>query len=187
MHKFFITCIFCLMNSMMAEAATVNVVPSTNSVANSNTFSVLVSGVGLPETGGATLGLTFDASIIHVTGMSLAQGSPFDTLIPTSFDNVGGQVERISLLAPVTGTLPSGGFNAFSIDFLAVGSGYSAISLIDDVADGVINAGDYKGWVGADFSLIMDITYNQGGGNGGAIACSRLAFCQCSGSARFWG
>lgn len=140
-----------------AQAVTVNVVPDNSSVGLNDTFSVLVSGVDFPETGGATLGLTFDETVINVTGFSLATGSPFDSITPTTpsaSDNVNGEVGFITVLAPLVGALPSGDFDAFVIDFIAVGAGTSAINLIDD--------GTIKGWTASDFSLISPITYNQG-------------------------
>jgi len=161
MSRLLIACFLCLAITTAVEAATINVEPDSNNIAPNNTFSAFISSLDIPETGGATLGLTFNANVIHVTGLSLAPSSPFDTISPSAIDNVNGQIEFISLLPPLYGALPSGNFDVFSIDFLAVAPGFSAISLIDDAADGR-NPGDVKGWTGTDFLLIENIVYNQG-------------------------
>ncbi len=153
MRTLFLVCSILIATISTAQAATVNVVPSTNDVNLFSDFSVLVSGTGFPETGGATLGLSFNPSVVNVAGMSLATGSPFDYISSSAFDNVTGEVQFISVLAPLVGTLPSGDFDAFRVDFRSVGLGTAGISLIDD--------GVLKGWAGTNFSLISGITYNQ--------------------------
>ena len=153
MRTLFLICSFFIATISAAQAATVNVVPSSKTVNDLGNFSVLVSGTGFPETSGATLGLRFDPNVVNVTGMFLVTGSPFDYISSSNFDNVTGEVQFISLLAPPVGALPSGNFNAFRIDFQSVAAGATSISLIDD--------GVSKGWTAADFSLISGITYNQ--------------------------
>ena len=146
-------CTFFMATISTAQAATVNVVPNTNVVDAFTSFSVLVSGAEFPETGGATLGLRFNPRVVRISGISLATGSPFDTISPSAIDNAAGEVQFISVWVPLGGVLPSGNFDAFRIDFRSVGTGAASISLIyDDVL---------KGWTGADFSLISGITYNQ--------------------------
>lgn len=152
MRTLFLACTFFIATVSTAQAATVNVVPNTP-IANLNgTFSVLVSGTGFPEIGGATLDLRFDPNVVRVSGIYLATGSPFDVSFGT-LDNVTGAVLSISILPPPEGVLPSGDFNAFRIDFYGVGGGAASINLIED--------GVLKGWIGADGSLISGITYHQ--------------------------
>jgi hypothetical protein len=153
MRKLVLICSVAMAAMSTAQAATINVVPSADVVYVHDDFSVLVSGADFPETGGATLSLSFDPNIVHVTGLSLATGSPFDFLSFTAFDNVAGEIEFISVLAPLEGALPSGGFDAFRVDFRSVGYGAAAITLIDD--------GLLYGWAGADFALISGIGYTQ--------------------------
>ena len=153
MRTLFVICSFFIATISAAQAATVNVVPSSKTVDGLGYFSVLVSGTGFPETGGATLGLSFNPSVVNISQIFLATGSPFDYVSSSAFDNVTGQVQFISLLAPLVGALPSGNFDAFRIDFKSVGAGAASISLIED--------GVSKGWTAADFSLISGITYNQ--------------------------
>lgn len=136
-----------------AEAATVNVVPSDASP--SRRFSVLVSVSDFPETAGATLGLRFNADVIRVSGVSLPDGSPFDVIDSSAFDNAAGEVEFISVLAPLEQALPAGDFASFQIHFVTRGGrlGPAAIHLFED--------GALRGWVGADGALISGIDYNQ--------------------------
>lgn len=152
MRTLFLICLFFMSGLSTVQAATVNVVPSSNTVTTS-TFFVTVSGSDFPETYGATLGLSFNPDVVNVTGVTLAAGSPFDDISWSFSDNVAGEVEFISILAPLTGPLPSGNFDAFRINFSAQTKGLPNIRLIDD--------GALKGWTGGDFSLIPEITYNQ--------------------------
>lgn len=138
----------------LAHAATVHLNPLTPTVTVGDSFSVGVHAAGFPETGGATLGLEFNASVIHLTGLTLTPGTPFDTLSPTAFDNVVGKVDLISILAPLMGSLPAGDFDVFTMKFTAVGAGQSPVTLIDN--------GGIKSWTGSDFSPIKGITYQQG-------------------------
>ena len=153
MRTLFLVCSFFIATLSAVQAATVNVVPSTPAVNLYDTFSVLVSATGFPETGGATLDLRFDPSVVQVSGIFLATGSPFDTISWSTINNVAGEVPSITLLAPLVGVLPSGSFDAFRIDFHSAGPGAANIRLIED---GVIT-----GWTDANASLISGITYNQ--------------------------
>lgn len=152
MRTLFLICSFFMSTLSTAQAATVNVVPSSN-IVNSSTFFVMVSGTGFPETYGATLSLSFDPRVVNVTEVVLATGSPFDYISSSVFDNEAGEVQFISILAPLAGALPSGSFDAFRVNFSAIEMGEADIRLRDDGAS--------KGWTGADFSLIPEITYNQ--------------------------
>lgn len=153
MRTLLLVCSFFIATTSMTQAATVNVVPSTNVIDVSGDFSVLVSGTNFPETGGATLGLRFNPNVVKVSGIFLATGSPFDFIPPSVIDNVTGEVPFISVFAPLMGTLPSGSFDAFYIAFYSVAIGAANISLIE--------GGVLQGWTGADLSLISGITYNQ--------------------------
>lgn len=113
----------------------------------------MVSGSDFPETAGATLGLSFDPNVVHVSGISLAPGSPFNVIDSSAFDNTAGEVEFISVLPPLEQPLPSGNFDAFRIDFITVGIGAAAIDLFED--------GALRGWVDANGALISGIDYNQ--------------------------
>ena len=174
MRTLFLVCSFFIATISTAQAATVNVVPSSNTVNVYSNFSVLVSGSGFPETGGATLGLRFDPSVVKISGISLATGSPFDYVSSSAFDNVTGQVQFISLLAPLVGALPSGNFDAFRIDFNSMGAaGAANIRLIED---GVIT-----GWTDASASLIPGVTYNQANVTVNAVPLPAAAWLLLSG------
>lgn len=153
MRTLFLVCAFFISTISTAQAATVNVVPSTNVVTLYGGFSVLVSATGFPETGGANLDLRFDPSVVQVSGIFLATGSSFEAISASTINNVAGEVPSIAVLAPLVGVLPSGSFDAFRVDFWGVGPGAANIRLIED--------GIEKGWTGADGSLIFGITYNQ--------------------------
>ena len=153
MRTLFLVCSFFIATISTAQAATVNVVPSTSVVYLNDIFSVLVSATDFPETGGANLDLRFDPSVVQVSGIFLATGSPFEAISASAINNVAGEVPSIAVLAPLTGLLPSGSFDAFRVDFYGVGLGTANIRLFED--------GVQKGWFGADDALISGITYNQ--------------------------
>lgn len=153
MRTLFFVCALFIATLSTAQAATVNVVPSADVVNLYSGFSVLVSATGFPETGGATLDLHFDPSVVRVSGISLASGSAFEAISASAINNVAGEMSSISILAPLTGVLPSGSFDAFFVEFQSVGLGAANILLIEDSLE--------KGWFGADGSLISGITYNQ--------------------------
>lgn len=153
MRILFLVCVFFIAALSAAHAATVNVVPSSNVINQYSSFSVLVSATGFPETGGATLDLRFNPRVVQVSRILLAAGSPFDVISATPINNVTGEVASISILAPLTGVLPSGSFDVFRVEFHGILWGAANISLVED--------GVEKGWVGVDGSLISGITYNQ--------------------------
>ena len=72
MRTLFLVCSFFIATISTAQAATVNVVPSTSVVNLNDIFSVLVSTTDFPETGGANLDLRFDPSVVQVSGIFLA-------------------------------------------------------------------------------------------------------------------
>src|SRR5262245_35766039 len=120
-----------LLFSSAGMAATVTVTPSTPSpVAPNSAFSLTVSGSDFPSTAGTTLGLNYNSSFVSVSSVTLAPNSPFTgCLVATAPFNL------ISVLGPLTGTLPSGSFDAFVINFQAVGQGDAGIELVDDQLD----------------------------------------------------
>jgi hypothetical protein len=109
----------------LAGTLNVNVTPSNTTPSVGDSFTVTVSGVGFPETGGATLGLTFDSAVVKVTGVVLAAGSPFPNLL------VAAPWKQITLIGPMGGKQPSGSFAAFKINFTAIGRGKANIALVD--------------------------------------------------------
>lgn len=182
MRTLFLICSFFVATISTAQAATVKVTPSVNTVSVLDIFSVVVSATGFPETGGATLGVRFDPKVVQIYDVSvnvaqmynvpITTGSPFDFISASAFDNVAGEAV-ISVLAPLAGALPSGNFDAFRIYFRGIGSGATSITLIDD--------GVSKGWTGADFSLISGITYNQANVTVNAVPLPAAAWLLLSG------
>ena len=133
----------------LAATANVNVVPSNTTPSVGDSFSVTVSGAGFPETGGATLGLSFDSTVVKVTGVVPVAGSPFPNLV------VAAPWNRITLIGPLGGKQPSGAFAAFRIYFTAIGRGKASITLVD--------AGNTEtGWLNASGEpLVPKPTYRQ--------------------------
>jgi len=64
MYKVLFGTILFIATLTQAQAVTVNVVPDSGTVGLNDAFSVLVSGVGFAETGGGTLSLTFDPTVV---------------------------------------------------------------------------------------------------------------------------
>ena len=141
-----------LLVAPLAHAATVQLDSRTAMLGDSVTIGVHAT--GFPETGGATLGLEFNPSVIQLNTITLSTGSPFNAITHTAIDNIAGKVNFITILAPLTGALPKSDFGAFTMQFTAVGLGTSPVTLIDD--------GNIKAWAGSAFSPIQGITYQQG-------------------------
>jgi hypothetical protein len=110
-------------------AATATVTASDSRPQVGDTFFVTVGGAGFPGTSGATLQLSWDSDVVSVTGVELASGSPFTDLLADP------PYALITLLSPLTGTLPSGDFEAFRINFTAVAEGDARIQVVDDGVD----------------------------------------------------
>jgi hypothetical protein len=127
-------------------AATAYVVPSTDKPSEGDTFTVLVSGTGFPETSSATLGLTWNAKVVSVTSIELVSVSPFTDLVAEA------PWDMVTILGPITGTMPSGSFDAFQVTFKALAKGRAEIQVVDDGAD--------LSWTAADASPIA-VTYQQ--------------------------
>ena len=154
-----------LLCSSTGFAATVTVTPSTATPNIGENFSLTVSGSGFPDTVGATLKIFFDSAKVALrsptlgTGVVLAAGSPFTGGIAYSGTNpfVSGNI--ISVLAPTVGTLPSGTFDAFVMNFTAlVNFGLlSPSSLYIELRD---DQGDFS-WTDATTFSAIPVTYTQ--------------------------
>ena len=149
-----------LLLSSTGFAATVTVTPSATIVAPGQTFSLTVSGTGFPDTVGATLKIFFNSNVSIVSptlpgGIALAAGSPFTGGVAYSGANPFPSGGIFSVLAPTVGTLPSGSFNAFVINFVANASGDGAAGIIlsDDQSD--------FSWTDATTFLAIPVDYTQ--------------------------
>lgn len=129
-----------------SAAATAYVVASTDKPNAGDTFTVLVSGTGFPETSSATLGLTWNAKAVSVTSVELVTGSPFTDLVAED------PWDLVTILGPIAGAMPSGSFDAFRVTFKAIAKGKAEIQVVDDGAD--------LSWTAADASPIP-VTYQQ--------------------------
>ena len=143
-----------LLCSSVSMAATINVVSTNNNPNVGQTFSVTVSGAGFPETAGATLQLSWNTAAVSVTSVVLATGSPFPTIVAASPFNL------VTVLGPLSGTQPSGSFNAFTVNFTAIGTGGgnpptapANILLTDD-------QGDFC-WTDANTNACVPVQYTQ--------------------------
>ena len=123
--------VLALLCSSAGLAATVNVTPSNATPLVGASFSVTISGVSFPANVGPSLGLSFDATKVSYVSTVLPASGPFSsgggaflTLVP----NVGTPTD-IFVTPPGS---PSGNFDAFIINFLAVAPGAANIRIIDD-------------------------------------------------------
>ncbi len=147
-----------LLFSSTGFAATVTVTPSNPNPNVGDTFSLTVSGTGFPDTVGATLKILFNSNVSIVSptlpgGIALAAGSPFTGGIAYSGTNPFPSGGIFSVLAPTVGTLPSGSFNAFVINFVANAAGAAGIVLSDDQSD--------FSWTDATTFLAIPVDYTQ--------------------------
>ena len=138
----------------VSSAATVDVVPSLDTLMIGDTVEVIVSASDFPATGGATLGINWDASVL-----TLVQIAPVDFLFvfpgtPSTQQIAAGSIEPFTTFASTNpADDPVGTFDAFVMTFTAAGFGISAVSLGEDVPDG--------GWKESDGTTIADVIYNQ--------------------------
>ncbi len=141
--------VLALLCSSAGMAGTIEVVASASNSTPivGDPFTVTVSGAGFPETAGATLGLSWDSAVVSVTSVDLAVGSPFPTLVADSPFNL------VTILGPLSGTQPSGSFDAFTITFTTIAVGAANIFLTDDQADFC--------WVLAADSSCIPVSYIQ--------------------------
>ncbi len=141
-----------LLCSSAALAATINIVQSTPNPQVGDSFFVTVSGVNFPETTGATFPVTFNGAIVSIptNGIVLAPGSPFTGIVASyPFSSR----DLMSLVGHTTGSLPSGSFDAFRINFTLLAAGHPDILIIDDGVD--------FGWTDPDGNVITPTVYHQ--------------------------
>jgi len=125
--------VLALLFSSAGMAASIIVTPSTANPIEGDPFSVTVSGVDFPSTAGATLRLSWNPTV-NVTSIVLAAGSPFTGgIVAGPFPTTSPTL--VTVLGPLVGTLPSGNFDAFTINFDALTPGDAGIVLFDDGAD----------------------------------------------------
>lgn len=111
-----------------------------------DTFSILMSGADFPETGGFTLLANYDGAVASINSPTTTNGivvpgtSPFAAgAIADNPFVPGGQ---FTVLAPTSGALPSGTFDAVVFNFTATGLGLLAFSIGDDGVDNVWTDGN---------------------------------------------
>lgn len=149
--------VLALLCSSAAYSALVTVTTSSANPGIGETFFVAVSGSGFPETVGATLKLSFNSAAVSVvtptltSGIVLAAGSPFTGGIVAPSPFLSGNI--LNVLAPTVGTLPSGSFDAFVINFVKTGPGLANIQLIDD--------GNDFSWTDATTFMAIPVTYTN--------------------------
>lgn len=147
-----------------AFAATVNVVvndPDPLTIQQGETFTVTVSNVGFPGTGGATIGIVWNAAVLDLNSIAVAPDTgngEFSFMTPTAAtqpEQDAGEITLVTLIGNFDpADDPVGDFDSFIIEFTAQAAGASPIT-IDE-------SGATRGW---DTSLGEDITvdtYNQG-------------------------
>jgi hypothetical protein len=153
-----------LLCSSAGYAATVAVTVTENSFITNDglvnvgdSFFVTVSGAGFPNTVGASLTLLYNSAAVAITGpvltngIVLAPGSPFTGGIVAPDPFPSGSI--LNILAPPVGALPNGSFDAFRINFTAIGEGFANIVLFDDQVD--------NSWTDAITFGAIPVTYTQ--------------------------
>jgi hypothetical protein len=118
--------------STTAQAATVALTPSESTLMLGDTLTLVVKNEGFTTpTGGADLSLQWDPAVVRVD--SLAPVGPGFNFVapaaPTGAEQTAGRMDLISLLAPLTGALPSGSFDSMQIGLTAVGLGTTLVEL----------------------------------------------------------
>ena len=129
------------------QAATVILTPSSSTVTPGDSLTINVSGSDFEvPTGGATLGVEFNLSILSLDSVTLSASSPFDDV---SFNR--GEVSVLAF------SDVSGDFAAFDMHFTALEQGTTAVSLIDEVTTQLA-------WFDANAEPIPGIVYEPAGG-----------------------
>ena len=140
---------------VMSSAQAANVVLSLpgDSFAPGEVFTMDVDAFDFPNTGGATLGLVFDAAVVDIDSASdfRLNGSPFTGSLTATENGPGDWT--VSLLAPLLGPDPFGDFKVFEVDFTAGQAGITTIELVDEETP-------LKGWFDSNFNVITGVTYN---------------------------
>ena len=141
-----------LLASSAGMAASVSAVPSSNNVQAGEAFSVIIHGDNFPHVAGATLHFSYDATRLSVVSIDLAPGSPFTGGVVAS-----SPWDPISIIGPLVGTLPSGSFDTFRLNFQVLANaplGAAPVSLIDDGFDFC--------WSDANtFECVPNVSYTQ--------------------------
>ncbi len=109
---------------------TISFSPPFQAVTQGQTFSLDVVGNGFPATEGGGVDISFDASIVHVLGVTLDPVWTF-TLANSvgTIDNVAGTVSNISVGA-LPG-VPTGSFTVATVEFQAMGLGSTMLSMTE--------------------------------------------------------
>lgn len=126
--------VLALLCSATSMAATITLIPDTpNNIPSDvqTAFTVLMHADQMPYSGGASLGLTWDPTVVTVTGITLASGSPFDTLqtLPnfSAFTVANTNTPSQCIAGPCD-------FDVVMISFITVqaATGHAGIALIDN-------------------------------------------------------
>jgi len=144
-----------------AHAATVSILPSPTKPNVGDAFTLTVRASAMPQTGGATLGLSWTSSVVRLDGISLTPvpgvppvGSPFNVVEPVSAnldEQSDGKIEFLTWLAPTSGTLPSGDFNVIDLKFTRIGPAAGLVALEDN--------GGVKSWSDPNALPIPGVVY----------------------------
>jgi hypothetical protein len=118
-----------LLCSSAIWASTVDIVPSNSHPKVGESFSLTVNCVEFPETFGATLNLSFNSAVVSVSSVELVPGSPFTSGVVAKLPLHSG--DSFTVLGPETGSLPSGNFSGFRINFTALAPGKADIMLFE--------------------------------------------------------
>ena len=115
------------------EAATIQTDP-LNSAANiGDTFTVDIVGIGFPETQGGGFNLTYDASILNITNVSIDEINTWTFVNDFgTIDNVNGNLSEVKV-SEFPGI--AGNFIIASIEFMAVGFGTSTLGLTESTGN----------------------------------------------------
>jgi len=120
-------------------------------------FTVTVRHTNFPQSGGGTLGILWNASVLDLNTISLAPGAfaGLDPSAPSQAQQDAGSIQLFSIFGDLfdPSTDPMGNFDSFIIKFTAVAPGSGDI-IIDE-------SGPTRGWNRSDASIIDGIVYNQ--------------------------
>gem|GEM_PF-6617433 len=161
MKKLYIGVCLLLCSFAPAYAATINVVVDAPAdplaISPGEMFTVTVSNAAFEQTGGATLGILWNAAVLDLNSISLAPGA-FSGLAPSApsqAEQDAGDIPLFSIFGDLfnPSTDPVGDFDSFILEFVAVSAGMSNI---------IINeSGVSRGWNRSDATIIGGIVYNQ--------------------------
>ena len=118
--------------STSAQAATVTLEPEASVLRVGDTLVLVADNDGFATaTGGADLELYWDPAVVRVDWLKpVLPGFDYVTPgTPSAAEQADGEIELISLLAPLVATLPSGDFDSLQIGLTAVGPGTTYVTL----------------------------------------------------------